>query len=148
LAEPDLRITAPDGLKLQVAVKRPRSPKKVLANVRYAAKQLRQRPGEGFIVVDLTYLEALPKPLFVPRTRNVQLPAKIMLDGYAMEYADRLLSEIGKDVGAILLHLSLPCRALDPPALMISRRWLVVSTDYRIPYANLARSLAAKIESR
>ncbi len=147
LSEPDLNITAPGGSNLQVAVKRPRSQNKVRRNTRDAVKQLERRRGDGLIVLDLTYLEACPKPLYVPRIGNLQVPARIMLDGYASEYGDRLLSDTSEDVGAILLHLSLPCRALEPPAVMISRRWLLLARDYRIPYANLVQNLATTSES-
>ena len=146
LTEPDLNITSPSGSQFQIAVKRPRSHKKVQHNTCEAVKQLMRRRGESIIVLDLTYLEACPKPIYVPRTGNLLLPARVLLDRHVSEFGDRLLSYVGQDV-AILLHLSLPCRALDPPALMISRRWLLLALEYRIPYANLVQNLITKFES-
>jgi hypothetical protein len=130
-AEPDLIVQMSDGTRVAVAVKRPRSKRKIRRNLRKATRQVVRAGLPGVVVADLSFVEGVGKPIFVRDPQAQLLLAAVLLDGYAREHETMLL-EIAKrqNVVGVLLHLTSMVQSLDPPVRMASRRWLALGRDF------------------
>jgi len=151
LGEPDLLVKLSDKETLAMAVKRPRSEKKVFKNIRAGIRQLPIGGPAGVVAIDLSFIEHVAKPLYIYEAVNEQVPAAILLDGYAREnWLDLLRAGRGPNTLGLLLHLSCGVRSLRPNLAMISRRWLFVANEFDPRVDKLTRaiqSLGAKSSS-
>ena len=124
-SEPDLQACI-GGEEVAFAAKRLRSVSKFRRNLRSACKQLARHRIPGFAVIDLSFVESLQKPVYVPRLEQQQALAAILLDGFAEEH-ERDIFDVAhhSHVRGVLLHASAICRSVRPPARFVSRRWLL-----------------------
>jgi hypothetical protein len=142
LGEPDLLVKVSDNEKLGIAVKRPRSERKVLRNIRAGAMQIAIDGPPGIVALDLTFTEHLGKPVYIQEAESQQLVAAILLDGYAREnLPDLLRAARGPNALGLLLHVSCGVRSLRPDLTMISRRWLFVADEFDPRTGRLVRAI-------
>lgn len=140
--EPDLRAQIGDTA-VAFAVKRLRSAVKLERNLGDAARQIAHHGLPGFIVLDLSFIERIEKPIYVHRLEHQQAIAAVMADGFAEENK-RILFRAAKRpcVLGVLLHASLIGRSIDPVSRFVSRRWLLcTATD-----SSVARNLSVAIQ--
>jgi hypothetical protein len=123
--EPDVQASV-GGEEVAFAAKRLRSVSKFPRNLRAACKQLARHTVPGFAVIDLSFVESLQKPIYVPRIGQQQAVAAILLDGFAEEHERDIFDAAHHShVRGVLLHASVICRSVQPAARFVSRRWLL-----------------------
>jgi len=123
--EPDLLVRARSDRTLAVAVKRPRSQKKIFKNLRAGCHQIVRSRTDGFIAIDLSFVEYLSKPIYVSRAGHLEFLSKIVLDGFV----SKNLEDIRRSVSApfvigVLFFYSGVIRTIHDAARLVSRRWL------------------------
>ncbi len=128
-AEPDLR--AQIGLEeAAFAAKRLRSVRKLHQNLRSAGKQLAVHGIPGFVVVDLSFVNRIEKPIYVPELRQQQAIVAVMLDGFAHEHEHEIFDAAKQPfVRDVILHASVVGRSVEPLARFASRRWLLCANQ-------------------
>jgi hypothetical protein len=140
--EPDLWARIGD-VDVAFAAKRLRSVGKLDRNLRDAQRQISRQRTSGFIVVDLSFVELISKPLYVPRLEQQQAIAAIVTDGFAKQH-ERTLSRAAAEpyVLGVLLHASVIGRSVEPVSRFVSRRWLLCAAND----SSTSRQLAAAIQ--
>lgn len=141
--EPDLRAHI-EREEVAFAAKRLRSIPKLRRNLHGACAQLAKHKIPGFAVIDLSFVELVPKPVYVRRLEQQQVIAAVLLDGFAKQHEREILSAIQRpSVQGILFHASVVGRSVQPLARFVSRRWLLcASTDTKT-----SRQLIATFQS-
>lgn len=141
-SEPDLRARIGD-LDVAFAAKRLRSVGKLERNLRAAQHQISRQRIPGFIVVDLSFVKLIPKPVYVPRLEQQQAIAAIVADGFAERHQRTLFRAAAEPyVLGVLLHASVIGRSVEPVSRFVSRRWLLCAAND----SPTSRQLAAAIQ--
>ncbi|MCI0674204.1 MAG: hypothetical protein L0Y42_00320 [Phycisphaerales bacterium] len=124
-AEPDLRSQIGTH-EAAFAAKRLRSVQKLRRNLHDACKQLAVHKRPGFVVIDLSFVNRMTKPTYVPHLGQQQAIAAVMLDGF-VEEQQREIFDVAKRpyVSGVILHASVVGRSIEPVARFVSRRWLL-----------------------
>jgi hypothetical protein len=130
LEEPDLLVHLPEKPAVAIAAKRPRSDKKIFKNIRNARRQISGSRRVGIVTVDLSFVESLAKPVYVERAEQVELLAKVVLDGFVLENEQKI-RDAAQDVSVIgvLFHFSGVVRSTRDSARLVSRRWVFLQTQ-------------------
>jgi hypothetical protein len=143
LSEPDLTIQYGGGKVIAVAAKRPRSDRKVIKNIRAACRQIANVPHDGIVALDLSFIGAMGKPIYVQRAEHYQVLSKILLDGFVHEHEQELCAAArGHNVVGILFHHSGVVRAVHDPARLVSRRWAFLQTQPPPVHPEIARLIS------
>lgn len=130
ICEPDLSVQMPYGSIISVAAKRPRSDHKIVKNIRAGCHQVAAARNDGVIVVDLSFVQAIRKPIYIREATHYQVLSKIMLDGFVRDRARELCNAArGQNVIGILFHYSAAVRSLHDLTRLVSRRWLFLQTQ-------------------
>lgn len=123
--EPDIWVNV-KGDRIPIAVKRPRSVKKIFKLIRNGSNQLTACGTQGIVALDLSFVEDFSKPALFQSFHQQQVMSKLLLDGFAHEHDEKLMEQLyrSSDLIGYLLHLSVCVTSMDPLANMVSRRWL------------------------
>jgi hypothetical protein len=147
LAEPDILCQTEIGNTLAIAAKRPRSEKKIIKNLRSGCHQIEKLNCDGFVALDLTFVESLCKPIFVREASQLLVPSMIILDGFVGEYAQEICNAVrGSCVIGVLFYYSVVVRAIRDPARLVSRRWIFLQTR-KPPLDAAAMSLIRRFQN-
>ena len=124
-SEPDLRAHIGRD-EVAFAAKRLRAIPKFRRNLHDACAQLAKHKIRGFAVVDLSFVNLIPKPVYVRRLEPQQALAAVLLNGFAEEHQRDILDATRRpEVFGVLLHASVTGRSIQPTARFVSRRWIL-----------------------
>lgn len=143
-SEPDL-WTQISGTEVAFAAKRLRSWDKLARNLSDGADQIERHGVPGYIVLDISFINQSPKPLFVRSPNQQLLPSVIIADGFVeLHHKTFLAYALKPHILGILVHASVAARTLTPLARFVSRRWvLFAARDTQI-----SRTLITAIQNK
>jgi hypothetical protein len=127
--EPDLLVRVNSDRTLAIAAKRARSHKKILKNLRDGCHQIARSKTDGFVAIDLSFVESLSKPVYLRQAGQLDVLSKIVLDGFVRENMQEICGSASAPfVIGVLFHHSGVIRTIHDPTRAVSRRWLFLQT--------------------
>jgi hypothetical protein len=128
--EPDIMVTTSRGANIAIAAKRLRSTAKLSKNLRKGRSQVLRSKVDGLVAIDLSFLEAIQKPVYVRDFRHHQIVSKVVLDQFVHVNAKTVMALLaGTAVVGVLFHYGAVVHSLEPHSMVVSRRWLLLQTQ-------------------